>query len=274
MSVRMGFTARWRWYVWVSIAAVAAFVFLLSRDELTEAAWEQYRWPRVALVISRDAELAMQIGNYYFGGPAYDLAVAERAYRKAVAIEPGILWGHYQLARIHFMRREYEDALQKVALELEHNPENLRSLYIRGLMYAFRDQPGDLGRAEDDFRRFTQWVPKEWAGYNDLAWVLSKQGKYAEAKTAIEAAFREVPGDESNPWLWNSLGAAELNLGNYREATSAFKRAQDLAQGLSEASWRQAYPGNNPADAASGIQAFKDAIAENLQRAAAVNNFR
>lgn len=260
--------------LWIPVAVILLGWFLLSRSGLAKIAWQEHRWPRVALALNRDASLAMQIGNYYFGGKAYDLAMAERAYRKAVAIGPGILWGHYQLARIHFMRREYEDALKEIALELEHNPENLRSLYIRGLIYAFRNQLGDLGRAEDDFRRFTQWTPKEWAGYNDLAWALSKSGKYGEAKAAIQLALREVPEAGANPWLWNSLGAAELNLGNYPRATFALKRAQELLEGLSETSWRQAYPGNNTADAKLGIAAFREAITENLRRAAAVNNPR
>ncbi len=257
-----------RWYIVVSILAILFFGFLLVQNHIARLAWQKYSNAGTALALNRsDRELAMQIGNYYFGGQKYDLTIAERAYQKAVAIEPGILWGHYQLARINFMRREYEDALKEIALELEHNPENLRSLYVRGLVYAFRELAGDLGRAEDDFRRFTDWAPKEWAGYNDLAWILSKAGKYREAKATIESAFREVLNANENPWLWNGLGAAELNLGNYREAATAFTRAQELAQGLSAAVWHQAYPGNDPTDAESGITAFRAAITTNLSRA-------
>ena len=55
----------------------------------------------------------MQIGNYHFGGGAYDLAVAERAYRRAVAIDPKVLWGHYQIARIIFVKGDFEGALNE-----------------------------------------------------------------------------------------------------------------------------------------------------------------
>lgn len=242
--------------------ALATLTFV---NAIAETAWRQFRMPQAAFYLPHhNAALAAEIGNYYFGVGRYDLARVDQAYRKAVSIDPNILWGHYQLARVLFMRGEHDIALVEINHELETNPENLRSLYVRGLIRAYR---GDLAAAEEDFQNFTRWAPKEWAGYNDLAWMLSKQDKNSEAKAALTIAFREVPDADTNPWLWNALGVAELNLKDYRRgATVAFKRAQELARGLGEAEWRAAYPGNNPAEAASGLQAFRDAIAENLRR--------
>ena len=87
-----------RWHVLVSVAVIVAFGFLLSRDSLARLAWQQYGNARVALALNRsDSNLDMQLGNYYFGGTIgrseYDLEKAERAYRRAVAIKPNILWG-------------------------------------------------------------------------------------------------------------------------------------------------------------------------------------
>ena len=253
------------------MVAMAGFSFLLSQDAIARLAWQRYGNVPVALtLVSRNAELAMQIGNYYFGRGGYDLERAERGYQKALRAQPGILWGHYQLARIHFVRGDYEKAREEISGELAANPQNLRSLYVRGLIYGYRGYPGDFAKAEEDFRRFTKWAPKEWAGYNDLAWVLAKQGKHREAKQVIEAAFQEVPTAGENPWLWNSLGVAELNLKEYREANAAFIKAKELAEGLTPADWQGAYPGNNPSEAASGLTAFRAAIEENLRRAQGV----
>ena len=96
-----------QWHLWVSVAAIAVFGFLLSQDSLAQLALQKYNRPDIALLLNRgDAELAMWLGNYYFNGTLghaeYDLARAERAFQRAVAINPKILWGHYQLAR-----REY-----------------------------------------------------------------------------------------------------------------------------------------------------------------------
>ncbi|MDO8471229.1 MAG: tetratricopeptide repeat protein, partial [bacterium] len=201
------------------------------------------------------------------GGGEYNLDIAEKAYQKAVSINPEILWGHYQLARIYFVKGDFNLALEEIAKELEANPENLRSLYVRGLIYGYRNQAGDLAKAEADFQRFIEWAPSEWAGYNDLAWILSKRGKYKEVKETIAAAFHEISESGNNPWLWNALGVAELNLKEYKNAELSFGKAKQLTERLTEEDWRRSYPGNNPASAEEGLSSFLQAIDENLRRA-------
>jgi len=262
-----------QWQSFLLVFLVIIFVSIYAgRDSLAAFVWQKYRSPQIAILLDRsNAELAMFIGNYYFngimGGGKYNLDVAQKAYKKAVSINPNILWGHYQLSRIAFVKGDFNLALEEIAKELEANPENLRSLYVRGLIYGYRLLPGDLELAEADFRRFTLWAPKEWAGYNDLAWILSKAGKYDEAKTAINKAMLKATDASNNPWLWNSLGVALLNLGKMGEAKTAFENALRYSEGLTEAEWRRAYPGNNPASAGEGSQAFRNAIKENLRRA-------
>ena len=212
----------------------------------------------------------MILGNSYFNGShGYDLVKAEEAFKKAVSADHKILYGHYQLARVYFIEKKNKEALMEINKELELNPENLRSLYVRGLIRA---ETGNLPEAENDFRRFTAWAPKEWAGYNDLAWILSKEGKYAAAAETILRSFGAVEDAENNPWLQNILGVAYLNLKKYSEAESAFKKAQKLADNLNLNEWANAYPGNNKSMAPKGLNAFKEAIQENLRRASLVDN--
>lgn len=261
-----------KWQFWVSIAAIAFFGFLFSQDTLAKIVWQKYNWPETALLLDRnDADLAMFIGNYYFngvvGGGEYNPDVAEKAFKKAVRINPKILWGHYQLARIYFVKGDYDGALYEINIELGANPENLRSFYVRGLIYGYRGEAGDLEKAEADFRRFTFWAPKEWAGYNDLAWILSKQEKYGEAEKTVNLALKETLDGVDNPWLWNALGVAQLNLKKYSGAANSFKKAESLAKKLTLEEWRRSYPGNNPASAQEGLLVFIKAINENLRRA-------
>lgn len=261
-----------KWPLWFSIGVIIIFSFFISRDALARFVWQKYRWPQTAVFLIRnDADLAMFIGNYYFNGvigsKEYNLDIAQKAFEKAVKINPKILWGHYQLARIYFIKGDYDMALSEINMELSANPQNLRSLYVRGLIYGYRNQADDLEKAEADFRRFTLWSPKEWAGYNDLAWILSKEKKYAEAEKTIKQAFKEASEAEINPWLWNSLGVAELNLKKYSDAANSFKKAKELAVGLTAKDWVRAYPGNNPSTGSAGLSAFLKAISENLNRA-------
>lgn len=246
----------------LGIGFLSAYVF---REPLGWIVWRNFHSAPVATALNRtDPALFFDIGNYYFGGSAYDLGAAERAFRGAVSIDSRILLGHYQLARILFAKGDFPEALAEINNELNVNPQNLRSLYVRGLVEGYS---GSFLKAAEDFSRFVAWSPTEWAGYNDLAWALSKVGEYEKALAAINTSFVKVPGGEKNPWLWNSKGVAELNLQKYEEATVSFATAKALAEQLTEADWQRAYPGNDPKSATDGRRIFRDAIEKNLLQA-------
>lgn len=221
--------------------------------------------PALAYYLNRDdAGLAMRVGDYYFGGGAYDLGKAEHSYRLALELKPGILWGNYQLGRIYFVEGKLDSAIQEINAELVANPTNLRSLYVRALI---EDAQRNLPAAEADFTRFIAWAPTEWAGYNDLSFVLAEEWKFSQAEQVIAQAMKQVPGAAGNPWLWNSLGLAQLNELHYTEAQASFAQAQKSAQAMTPEVWHHAYPGNDPAASSASIEAFKKAIAANLETA-------
>jgi len=227
--------------------------------------WNRYQASQFALALDRsDAELALDIGNRAFGLGSYDIQLAERAFRKAIAIDPGILWGHYQLARILFVEGKFAEAEAEIDQELTHNQTNLRSLYVRGLIRANSE---NLPGAVLDFKEFTTWAPTEWAGYNDLAWVLAKEKKYAEAESALKEGIVHARGGDKNPWLWDALGVAQLNLNQASAALSSLQKAQTFAESLTDADWKKAYPGNDPAFAESGVAAMRSGILKNLSAA-------
>lgn len=265
------------WTIWFLVAVSLVLIFIAKQDFLAKLVWQKHGNASLAYFLNRsDADLAIQIGNYYFNGTIgrseYNLDRAEKSFKKALEIKEGILWGHYQLARIYFMKGDFNGAMEEVNKELKYNPENLRSLYVRGLIFGYR---GNLNNAEADFKRFTEWAPTEWAGYNDLAWILSKEKKYKEAKEAIVKAQKNTADADKNPWLWNALGVAQLNLKKYSDSKKSFEKALDLAKKLTENDWAKSYPGNNPSDAKNGLSAFLGAIGENLRRAKAdVDNSR
>lgn len=240
--------------------------WLLQGDTIAQWAW-QHGHPEIALAFDRtNAALAMQIGMAEFGGNGYNLSVALPAFEKAVAIEPGVLWGHYEIARILFVDDKLPQALAQANLELQYNPENLRTLYIRALIEGYRD---DYTNAESDLRRFVGWAPTEWAGYNDLGWILLQEGKYSEAVQDMQSAFSSATGAHTNPWLWNTLGVAQLDLEDYPDALASFEQAQTLAAAMTTAQWQQAYPGDAPASDQGGLAAFRAAISQNIAKAQA-----
>lgn len=210
---------------------------------------------------SEDPELINQMGNYYFGGGGYDLDKAKKSYKFVASKVPEDKFVHYQLARIYFVEGDMDLALQEINMQIEADPNNLRALYVRGLI---KDRQGDLPGAERDFADFTLWAPMEWGGYNDLAFVLAKEKKYSESAEVIHRAMRTIPEAQDIPWLWNSLGLAQLNMLQFKEAEISFTKALTLVEKITPREWQRAYSGNDPVSAGRGIEVFQETIKRNI----------
>lgn len=246
----------------IVIAVVLMTVLRVSsyRTSAAAAVWSRMHFAPLAVFLDpRGAELRLDIGNYYFGGGAYDLGKAEYYLRQSLAIDPRIAGAHYQIARIHFIRGEFSSALDEINKELELYPDFKRSYYVRGLIYGYNRQ---FKEAEADFKEFLTWKPESWAGNNDLAWIYFQEGKYAEARDAVRAGLKTAP---DNPWLLNSLGVALLNIGDKAGAKEAFIRALAVLGSLSEADWGAAYPGNDPGVYAKGLSQMRASLEANLK---------
>lgn len=247
----------------VLVIAIGACTFFYS-SAAANVAWNA-GFPGFALALDRsDADLAFKIGDYYYGGGRYDPARAEAAYRKAIVLDPSLPMAHYQLARALFVEDELVGAHSAIKAELKVNPGNFRAFYMQGLIDAYA---GHLPEAEKSFTNFIAAAPTEWAGYNDLAWVLGKEEKYAEAEQLLQQALQKIPDGIHNPWLLNNLGVQQLNLKEYAAAEVSFSQAAPLAAALTEDMWHRAYPGNDPAESAGGLTQFRAAIEQNLEKA-------
>jgi len=262
---------KWRWFLAVAAALAGLIFFQFSRDNMAQFAWHDLESPGLALALVRsDPGLAMELGLYYFNGGVYELDNAQKAFKKALKIDPRLPLGNYHLARVYFAngRGAGRKALKTINKEIKINPENVRAYYVRGVIRGYGVTLGytdNYTGAIEDFAHFVEWNPMHWAGHNDLIWVLSAKGDYQEAKEAALRSFEVVPEAETNPWLWNGLGLAQLNIEEYKDAEISFKKAYELAKELAEGDWRRAYPGNNPANDRSSIKLFVRAIAENLR---------
>jgi len=211
------------------------------------------------------AKLSMEIGDYYFNGGAYDLDRASQAYKQALIINPNIPVAHYQLGRILFVSGRFNIAIQEINKEIELFPSSPHAYYARGLVYGYRSYPDDFENAERDFKNFIAWMPKSWAGYNDLAWVQIKQKKYKEAKQTLELGFDNVPETQKkNMWMLASLGIVHLNLKNYNEARDIFLTVKDISEKMTSQNFWSAYPGNDPRNAGEAFNQFNSTLHFNL----------
>ena len=228
--------------------------------------WENFHIASVATALNPDdSTLRFEIGNYYFGGGAYNTEKAEDYFKKALEIDTNISGAHYQIARIYFVRGNFNSALGEINKEIERHPDFRRSHYVRGLVNGYS---GRLAEAESDFEEFLKWKPESWAGWNDLAWVYFQEGKYKEARDSARRGLEIYP---ENPWLLNSLGVALLNTGQKYYAKEVFARALAAVSSMSPEDWGRAYPGNNPEIYTEGLSKMKQSMRDNLKLLEDVN---
>ncbi|OGN16420.1 MAG: hypothetical protein A3B99_02840 [Candidatus Yanofskybacteria bacterium RIFCSPHIGHO2_02_FULL_44_12b] len=115
--------------------------------------------------------------------------------------------------------------------------------------------------AIDAFAMFIEYKPESWAARNDRAWLQFRIGDIDGALETIEPVVTIT----NNPWVQNTYGTLLMNKERYKEARTAFENAKLAVDWMTEASWGRAYPGNDPRIYATGLQAMKTSIANNLK---------
>lgn len=260
----------------VAVLAVLSLAVTYSRDFFARLAWQKYENAYMALILVKDDELlALDLGNHYFNvavpleekiiPPVYDIEKAKIAFSVALQSEKPPMWVHHQLGRIYFVEGRLEDALVQFNEELLLYPENIRTKYMLGLTYGYRDHEGDAYLAEENFKMVIEHLPLNWGGYNDLAWILLKEKKYEEAKKVSKEGIAKATDGDKNPWLWNSLGVAELNLEEKDNAFASFEKASEFASTLTLEEWGQAYTGNGPPNQET-LAMFREGIIQNIEK--------
>lgn len=248
----------------LGLTLALGLVLLPYRTTVAGVLWDRLRVASVATALDPgNARLAFSIAEYYFNHGAYDIETAKRYYERAIALQGDYIEAHYQLARIHFLQSDFVRSLAELRVVLELDPEFKRAYYMSGLVNGYN---GNLIEAAKGFEQFIERDSFNWAGYNDLAWVYFQLGDFEKTLRAAEQGLAQAYG---NAWLLNMRGLALMNLDRRDEAHQAFADAKAAADRMSAADWGIAYPGNDPAIYASGLDKMREAIEHNFELTAA-----
>jgi tetratricopeptide (TPR) repeat protein len=212
------------------------------------------------LVGAGTAAEELKLGNHYFTHDHYDIDKAYQHFNAAVQMDGTLPGAHYQRGRTRFIVGNLAGAMRDVEYEEEINPSLGKVYYMKGLIAGYQK---DLPKAERSFKKFIQYDSFNWAGYNDLAWILFAEGKYAEAEKYAQQGLSKT---NDNPWLHNSIGVALLAQGKKDDAREHFLLAKEGFSHMTPEQWGIAYPGNNPNVLGTGLSATKDAIEANIQK--------
>ena len=170
----------------------------------------------------------------------YQSELAERAYRRALAIEPGNqralhglgnlylrrgehrkaeeVWARggldRQLARLYLLEGRFREAQARLASLLAQSPDD-EILYR--MAEAARSQSLD-----PDLRCLLEPEPTGLSSWAELGWRLAKQKRYGAASTVFGRALAEVPNDVN---ALSGMGTSLLALHRSAEAKPYFEQA-------------------------------------------------
>ena len=130
-------------------------------------------------------------------------------------------WGDgYQEASQLFKQGKQAAALEKIETVLAANPKDARARFLKGLILTEQNKSEEAIKV---FTALTEDYPELPEPYNNLAVLYAAQGKYEQARKALEMAIRTHP----------SYAIAHENLGDVyaKMASEAYDKALQLDRG-------------------------------------------
>ncbi len=223
-----------------------------------------YAYEDIRFAVNPTAEHAYTIAIKHLDARSpeeYDIRRAGKYLDKTQQIDTVYPHIHHHLARLYFLRGQFEQALSHINTELLITAEPMpSSYYVKGLIEGFM---GSYQNAALSYEQFLKSDPNNWAGLNDYAWVLLRGNRPHEALTVLNRALETHP---KNPWLLNSKTTALFELKRYPEALEVAALAKEESLKMNEETWWAAYPGNDPNTTAAGILTLQNAARFNFEK--------
>jgi tetratricopeptide (TPR) repeat protein len=161
-------------------------------------------------------------GHYMLGLSAWksgDLAKSERAFEKALTIDPHHVKSLVNLSRVLIDQKRHDEALVRLTRAADVDPESIQVYRLLGRTYHTQ---GKRDEAVDAYRRAIE--------LNELdAWSMNNLGLlFLETQRADEALpllAKAVALRQDVPAFHNNLGMALEHAGRFSEAATAYKGA-------------------------------------------------
>ena len=150
----------------------------------------------------------------------YQRALSE--LEKAIALNESNYLYYYDMGKIQYLLRRYEDAKKSFTRSCELNDHFSPSVYNLGLTYV---KLNDENSALTSFKKSVTINPEYEKGYIEQARVYNRQGKLAECVKAYDTMIKLFPDNTS---AIMELGSVYYQYGKYAESEAQYKKALDM----------------------------------------------
>ncbi len=126
-----------------------------------------------------------------------------------------------ELATAYFSRNQMTTALDQVKIAIAADPLYAQAFNLRGLIYA---NLGDIGLAEESFKRALQIAPRDADAMHNYGWFLCQQKRYPEATVFFNQALA-VPQYRDASRTLLTQGVCQSFAGQLAEADATLSHA-------------------------------------------------
>lgn len=207
-----------------------------ARFQLIQNKWATEDWTTIAAL----AEQGMlynpdEMAFYYFTGLARyyqkDDKGALDAFQRGTAeindkSNPNIVSDFYAImGEIYHTNGENDKAYAAFDSCLQWKPDH--AMTLNNYAYFLAQEGGDLKKAEEMSSKAVKTEPNNATFLDTYAWVLYKQGRYAEAKIYIEATLRNSPEDSISSVEFEHAADIFMEVGERQKALDYLQQAID-----------------------------------------------
>ncbi len=129
-----------------------------------------------------------------------------------------------ELASAYFGRGQIVTALDQVKQAISADPSMGPAFNLRGLIYS---NLGDIGLAEESFRRALAIDPGDADTMQNYGWHLCQQARFAEAEALFKQAL-QVPRYVNGPRTMLTMGICQARSGDLPRAEASLQQAYEF----------------------------------------------
>ncbi len=180
------------------------------------------RIERQAMLQPKSPSVQYLLGRAYQA--AGDTKQAEKAYMKAIELNPDSIPAYVSLGQIYGASKEYDRAIAELDKALAARPDQPAALMLKAIAQQMK---GDAAGAREGYEKLLKTSPRFAPAANNLAWMLSEDGPQQDLSRALLLAQTARDAAPQDPQIADTLGWVLYKQG-------AFPRAEQLLREAAE----------------------------------------